>query len=367
MSGNRMSFGQFVDTVQEQIKSYLPEKYQEAEVRTTEFQKLNDTYVGMTVRQEEQMIAPNINLNAQYEQYIRTGDMDRIFHTIAEQVQLQPEIQTDWLRDYEKVKDRLFIRVSDAQANKDYLANLPHKTVDGLAVTYHIAMNGMEGANASVAITNHMIDEYGVTREQLHADALANAKEMLPARYTSMAAMMMGLAAEAGFNQDMMEEAPPGVPMLMVLTNDKGLNGAAAMFYPGQLDQVAEGFHSDFFVLPSSVHEVLILPDDKATDYRNLEMMVQQINEAEVSPQDRLSDHVYHYDAGEHVLEKAATYEHRMEMKSHLEQKAKNAEQTRQSSGERKSVLQRLSEKKAQVNVQPKKNAPHRAKGMDID
>ena len=136
MSGNRMSFGQFVDTVQEQIKSYLPEKYQEAEVRTTEFQKLNDTYVGMTVRQEEQMIAPNINLNAQYEQYIRTGDMDRIFHTIAEQVQLQPEIQTDWLRDYEKVKDRLFIRVSDAQANKDYLANLPHKTVDGLAVTY---------------------------------------------------------------------------------------------------------------------------------------------------------------------------------------------------------------------------------------
>lgn len=64
----------------------------------------------------------------------------------------------------------------------------------------------------------------------------------------------------------MMEEAPPGVPMLMVLTNDKGLNGAAAMFYPGQLDQVADGFHSDFFVLPSSVHEVLILPDDKATD-----------------------------------------------------------------------------------------------------
>jgi hypothetical protein len=100
-----MSFGQFVDTVQEQIKSYLPEKYQEAEVRTTEFQKLNYTYVGMTVRQEDQMIAPNINLNAQYEQYIRTGDMDRIFHTIAEQVQLQPEIQTDWLRDYEKVKD----------------------------------------------------------------------------------------------------------------------------------------------------------------------------------------------------------------------------------------------------------------------
>ena len=367
MSGNRMSFGQFVDTVQEQIKSYLPEAYRDAEVHTAEFQKLNDNYVGMTVRQDGQMIAANINLNAQYDQYIRTGDMDRIFHTIAEQVKLQPEIQMDWLRDYEKVKDRLFIRVSDAQANKDYIANLPHKTVDGLAVTYHIAMNGMEGANASVAVTNQMMEEYGVTREQLHTDALANAKEMLPARYTSMAAMMMGLAAEAGFDQDMMEEAPPGVPMLMVLTNDKGLNGAAAMFYPGQLDQVADGFHSDFFVLPSSVHEVLILPDDKATDYRNLEMMVQQINEAEVAPQDRLSDHVYHYDAKEHVLEKAATYEHRMEIESHTEQKTRSAEKGRQQAGERKSVLQRLSEKKAQVNVQPKKNAPTRAKGMELD
>ena len=115
------------------------------------------------------------------------------------------------------------------------------------------------------------------------------------------------------------------------------------------------------------MHEVLILPDDEATDYRNHEMMVQQINEAEVAPQDRLSDHVYHYDAEEHILEKAATYEHRMEMKSRLEQKTKNAEQARQPSGERKSVLQRLNEKKAQVNVQPKKNVPNRAKGMDID
>ncbi len=367
MNGNRMSFGQFIDTVQEQIKSHLPQAYQDAEVQTAEFQKLNDSYVGMTVRQVGQTVTPNINLSVQYDQYARTGDMDRVFRSIAEQVQLQPEIQTDWLRDYEKVKDRLFIRVSDAQANKDYLANLPYKTVDGLAVTYHIAMNGMEGANASAAITNQMMEEYGVTREQLHADALANAKEMLPARYTSMAAMMMGLAAEAGFDQNLMEEAPPGVPMLMVLTNNQGLNGAAAIFYPGQLDQVAEGFHSDFFILPSSVHEVLILPDDKATDYRNLEMMVQQINEAEVAPQDRLSDHVYHYDAKEQVLEKAETYEHRMEMKAHIAQKEKESEQSRQPTGERRSVLQRLGEKKAQVRAQPKKDLPNRAKGMQID
>lgn len=367
MNGNRMSFEQFVDTVQEQIKGYLPDAYQDAEVQTTDFQKLNDGYIGMTVRQEGQMVTPNINLNAQFDQYMRTGDMDRVLRSIAEQVQLQPDIQTDWLRDYEKVKDRLFIRVSDSQANKDYLSNLPHKTVDGLAVTYHIALNGVEGANASAAITNQMMEGYGITREQLHADALANAKGMMPARYTSMAAMMMGLAAEAGFNQDLMEEAPPGVPMLMVLTNSQGLNGAAAMFYPGQLDHVSDGFHSDFFILPSSVHEVLILPDDKATDYRDLQMMVQQINATEVAPQDRLSDHVYHYDAKEHVLEKAETYAHRMEMKDRVAQKAKESEQGRQPSGERRSVLQRLSEKKAQVKVQPKKDTPNRARGMQID
>ena len=368
MSERRLSFQEFCDTVQTGIRDYLPDTFRDAEIRTADFRKLNENYVGMTVRREEQAVVPNINLNQQYEQYMVNGEeLDQVFRRIAEQVQLHPELETDWLRDYEKVKDRLFIRVSNEKENEEFLSNVPHQTVDGLAVTYHVAIDGIHGVNASTAVTNDMLEMYGVSKSQLHQDALDNAREMLPARYTSMAAMMMGIASDMGMDTDMMQESPPGMPMLMVLTNDTGAYGAAALFYPNKLDEISSGMRSDFFVLPSSVHEVLILPDDGRTDYRDLQMMVQTINASEVAPADRLSDHVYHYDAKDHVLEKAETYEHRMELKSRAAEKEKSSDREKEPQKGRQSVLQRLNEKKAQVKVQPKKDVPDRAKGFSID
>jgi len=366
MSERRLSFQEFCETAQKDIRSYLPDSFRDAAVATADFRKLNQNYVGLTVRRQDQTVVPNINLNAQYEQYMQNGgDLDAVLKRIAEQVQLQPELQTDWLKDYDQVKDRLFVRVSDAEKNKDYLAQVPHKTVDGLAITYHVAFDGVQGINASTVVTNDSLDRYGISAEQLHKDALANSQEMLPSRYTSMAAMMMGIAEGMGMEPDLMEEAPPGVPTLMVLTNSSGVQGAAALFYQDKLDGISSGFHSDFFILPSSVHEVLILPDDGNTDYKDLEMMVQQINKAEVAPEDRLSDHVYHYDAKEHALEKAETHERRMKLKERMSEKADD--HGRGSQDGRKSVLQRLNEKKAQVSAQPKKDVHNRAKGMNLD
>lgn len=170
----------------------------------------------------------------------------------------------------------------------------------------------------------------------------------------------------------------------MVLTNDQGVHGAGSLFYPGQMEEIGAQMGSDFFVLPSSVHEVLIFPDDGQTDYRDLQMMVQQINEAEVAPADRLSDHVYHYDVSDHVLEKAETFERRMEEKEKFQQQAaeteKHPDKKRMDSKghdrrlrdedrktERKSVLQRLNEKKEQVKAQPKKDTPNRHRGAALE
>ena len=71
------------------------------------------------------------------------------------------------------------------------------------------------------------------------------------------------------------------------------------------MEQAAEQVGGDFFVLPSSIHEVLMIPDDGKADYRELEAMVQSINETQVAPADRLSDHVYHYDQKDRVFELA--------------------------------------------------------------
>ena len=108
----------------------------------------------------------------------------------------------------------------------------------------------------------------------------------------------------------------------LVLTNEQALYGAGSLFYPQMMDQIADRMGSNYFVLPSSIHETLILVDNGDVDREALESMVQEINGMAVAPEDRLSDHVYHYDAEEHIFEKAETYENRMEQKEIAAEKA---------------------------------------------
>lgn len=77
---------------------------------------------------------------------------------------------------------------------------------------------------------------------------------------------------------------------MMVLTNQSGLNGAAALFYPGMMEQAAEHFGGDFFVLPSSTHEVIMIPNDGTANFRDLEQMVRDINRTQVMQEERLSE-----------------------------------------------------------------------------
>lgn len=388
MNEKRLTFGEFVDEVRRSIKDYLPEKFADAEVHVDQFQKLNTAYLGMQVKREDQMVVPNINLNGMYAQYQEQGHtMAAMLTMIAQQVQMAPEIRTDWLKDYSQVKDHLFIRVSDAKENEGVLKNAPHKEVDGLAVSYHIAFEGLHGVEASTPVSYKMMEMYGVTAEQLHADALESSQRLYPVKYASMAEVMQQMM---GIEPDMAADMMPPMegPQLMVLTNTQGMHGAGALFYPDQLETIAQQMGTDFFVLPSSVHEVLILPDDGSQDLDSLQFMVREINRTEVAPEDRLSDFVYHYDAQDHVLERAETFAERMAQKEQEAEKAvpqepeKTAEpreakmedarepepekKEHAAGKERKSVLGRLNEKKEQVKGQPKKSGPNRAQEASI-
>ena len=322
MSEKRLSFMEFVDVVKESIKDYLPEKFQDAEVRVESSQKLNTAYLGLQVRREDQTVVPNINLNTMFGEYQRGGrSMGTMLTAIAEQVQLAPEMQVGWLKDYDQVKEHLFIRVSDAKENEAFLTMSPHKEVDGLAVSYHIALEGRQGLEASTPVTYQMMEMYGVTAEQLHADAIESGQKLYPVKFASMAEVMQQMM---GIEPDMAADMMPPMegPQLMVLTNMQGMHGAGAMFYPDQLETIAQQMGTDFFVLPSSVHEILILPDDGSQDLDSLQFMVREINRSEVAPEDRLSDYVYHYDAQDHVLERAETFAERMAQKEQAAEKA---------------------------------------------
>ena len=93
-------------------------------------------------------------------------------------------------------------------------------------------------------------------------------------------------------------EPEVGEPKMYVLTNMTSSNGAGAIFCGELLEKIQTKLDSDYYLLPSSIHEVIIVPDEGGYDREELDMMVKTINMTEVNSNDRLADHAFYYSNG---------------------------------------------------------------------
>ena len=343
------------------VKAFLPLDFSSAKVDVSESHKLNSNYLGMTILKEGQNVSPAIDLNAMYNEYQKTGEITPVFHKIAEIAQMTPEgMNLEAIENYEKAKENLFIRVSNAETNKDVLRNVPHETVGDLAVTYHIMVNHDEEEIGSTMITNDLLGKYGITQEQLKADAMENSAKILSPSLESMNNVM---ARMMGMNLDVFDSVPFEQAVedfnfheegMFVLTNTTAINGAAVMFYPEVMEQLGDHAGVDLVIIPSSVHETILLPDDGVMERAQLESMIRDINASEVPPKDRLSDTLYHYDSKEHKLERAIDFEERKEMEHFIGRKA-----------ERTSIKDKLKSAEARINEQAAPSRPARAQAIE--
>ena len=324
-----MEFNQFVDEVKGRIKQFLPIEYEDAQVRIEEIKKLNENYLGITVLKENQVIAPTFNLNQLYEMFQSDpqNSMENILRNITELVLDAPEqFDPKSITEYETAKDKLFIRVSSAEKNEEMLQNVPHQMREDLAITYHLAISIDDIGVGSTTITNDILKRYGISEEQLHADAMENSPNVRPIHVMVMGSIieqLMGMGPKTILKDESVQSIAEVIsngmgsenPMFIV-TNSQTVGGAGVIFYPEVMDQIGEGFQGNFFILPSSTHETLVIPDNGAFDYQVLEDMVQTINENEVAPEERLSDHVYHYDVKDRVFERADKFAERQKEKA---------------------------------------------------
>ena len=300
-----MNFDEFLEAAKDRIKEVLIE----ADVKIQAVDKLQgESYVGISVRPEHASAAATFNLNAAFDRYqADESQKDAILNKIAadaKQVSSAiPAFEVSSITDYETVKDHLVMQVVPVEPNKEMLENIPHKTVEDIAVVYRVEIPGSTDGSATTLVTNPLLDQYGVTAEQLHTDAVAAQVANHPPVLKNMSEMM---AEMSGGLMDM-----PESPM-WVATVEGGMNGASVTQLPDFLQEAAERLGGDYFVLPSSVHEVLFIRDDGSFEREALETMVKGVNATEVSEADFLSDSVYHYDSDDHIFEKATTFESRV-------------------------------------------------------
>ena len=350
-----MDYENFKESFIEDVKAGLYERGIDANVSIHQVDKMNESYEAITVTPEGSNIGVNLNMEKFFEAYENGTDIDAVVvkavDTIEGGLSNQPAVDVSALTDYDQMKDKLIMEVVSAEANAEMLDKVPHQNIEDMAVVYRFVIDSNDDGRATILVTNQLIETMGVTPEQLHADALENAPELKPAVIKGMSevmAEMMGMSAEDLAMMGMPTD--PADEQMYVATVPDKIHGAGVIAYQDFMDQASERIGGgDFFVLPSSLHEILIVPDNGNMTLSDLEAMVREVNATQVAPEDKLTDSVYHYDAQAKVFELGEKFVERQ------------AEKDVEMSEAKDSVLGELAAKKDEVAKAPKKEAVEKA------
>lgn len=292
----------FAATVKEAVEASLGEGY---EVNIHEVLKNNGTRLtGITIRAAESKIAPTIYLEVSFERF-KAGDatlpviVSEII-SVYESHKTTMSFDASLVTDFSACKERICYKLVNAERNKELLVDAPHIIVcDDLAVIFYILVSNDGEGTATITVRNNMSDLWGVATDELFKIALANTQRLFHGTVKSMASVMMELLAdrldEEGCREfyDMVV-SEDDVPMY-VCTNASKINGAGVILYENLLKDFAQKVGADFYILPSSVHETLLIPVSDQFDVETLRAMVCEVNMTQVAPEEQLSDQVYLY------------------------------------------------------------------------
>ena len=290
-----MTYIEFLDKITEDLRedfsTILPERYRKAEIGNREVQKLQGrSYFGLTFRPEGAVAEASLDLKPLYESFMDGRPYPALLREPVSEAN-HPDI----FGDYDKLKHHLMIQLIPRKGNEEMLKDLPHKDLEDLCAVYRFDLGCLGCPDSSILITSSLLEGYGVTPEQLHADALKYAPLLHPASFRRLRDILLERSGA-----EIPEEE--GAPDIFVATVENGYSGAAVLLYPGFLDYAAGRLKDRFYILPSSIHELLFIEDKDDIRPEFLKEMVHSINEAHVAPEDRLSDCVYHYTRSDGLL-----------------------------------------------------------------
>ena len=303
-----MTKEEFIRLVTEHVLEYLPESYQGKQVEVTERAKNNDTLLhGLTIHggKEGAEAVPMLYLDAYYDSY-RFGqeNIEDVVHQIAADYEKAvrsipsfdlPEMTKDG------IKDKVFVKLVSTRLNSERLKDLVSLPVDGgFSLTVYIDMN-VPRNDAMIQITKDLAERMDYPERELVQDAMRNTVEKHPAWLVEMDKVMMNVAGlRALTNGDNLLSPEPAEAdnlSMLVLTNGDKFFGASALFYPEIQKKIGDVTGGSYYILPSSVHELIILPDNGSFNERELAQMVQSVNSSEVQPEEQLGNKVLFYHA----------------------------------------------------------------------
>lgn len=276
----------------------------EAEISLQTVRKNNGIMMtGISIFRKERNISPTIYLESYYERYLAGESVKEIAEEIlACDREHSPEISfdTDFFMDYELAKERIAYRLVNREKNRKLLEEIPFIPYLDLAITFFCKVEHDELGCGIIQIRNEHARLWGVEKEQLFRDAEKNMRTLYPELVCTMQELLQSVENEPEIAETMAEEVERSQELsVYVVTNSYKSYGAAVMLYEGVLDDLTQRMKSSIAILPSSVHELIVLPVKSVAEASELRGMVHEINRTQVEPEEVLTDSVYYY--GKHT------------------------------------------------------------------
>ena len=168
------------------------------------------------------------------------------------------------------------------------------------------------GQNATILITDEHLKLWKVQDQELYEIAIKNTPTLLPEEFCTMETLIENLIDVTDFPAKILDECSSPTPTkdffptvngsMYVLSNQAKLFGASCILYQNLLNKISDHFSSSLYILPSSIHEVIIIPSNDCSSLTQFTQMVQEVNETQLSAEEILSDHAYYYDVSKKAL-----------------------------------------------------------------
>jgi len=258
--------------------------------------KNNDTHLdGLTILTQNSNISPTIYLNYYYNQYLSGKSLSAIYDDILHSYQSnmpKENFDISFFTDFSKVKEHIIFKLVNYERNLELLSKIPHVRYLDLAIVFNCLVEASQDSYATILIHNHHLSFWNIREEQLYELAMKNTPKLLHYHLQNMADVITELFCDE--NSDFTANDFRQIPMY-VLTNSSKLNGSGCILYKNLLADISRKMDCDFYILPSSVHEVLLIPSRHAASRTELEAMVQDVNATQLASEEILSDSVYFY------------------------------------------------------------------------
>lgn len=303
-----MNYEEFLEHVKNNILKYFDDEDTEGwSVEITDVLKNNGvTLKALSIFKGEKDISPNIYLEPYYNSYRMGMPLDFLLSCIYQDYINIPAFggrRQDYnFKDYESIKDSVTIRLINTKLNQKLLENCPNIPFLDFSIVFRIIVPDDSSGLASIIIDNNMYEKLDVDLDELYKTAFNNTKEQFPLHIEPLSDIISD-AYENNINGIKDNDINGEIQMILqnlkvkmfVMTNQQKAFGATTILYENALKEFADKMNSNLYLLPSSLHEVMLVVEDDETEPTFLKDLVHSANTTAVGLIDVLSDNVYYY------------------------------------------------------------------------